>query len=730
MKLSSVLFLLLLFVTNAEAQTQPTGPRKDQGLPVRLTPVPPDASPAQIQALLNKHRNVYFSPGSYNIGTLRIKSWRKGLIWGAGRLTTNLYGKIIFEDSREVTAGNFSIHHSGGTSGSAAIAVSGSKRSEITLLSALVTSSKEAQGLQLRAEGDFRIQGCSFTGNAIGIRIDNSRARALVFGGNLQSNRIHIEQVRGHLDARAFGMQMAGGEADIVIQTPSPRGFHLVEGVRSEGSNGKNPAEVLLKVPQTPAAVNVALRANSLGSMARYADYGAAGTLVLLQNVNYLGGDDKSSVGVTVRSKGAARVLSIGNKYGLSYDAAPGPFVISSTTTVQSAGDLWMLPNQDDYARAFNEPITREGMLAAGKRVPPGLSFLSTKDGIGMPIPLFPLYMPAPYPRIRNLAELMLNVRDFGALPNDGKDDREAIQRALDSAEKGAFAPLYFPAGRYELSAPIFLDHLAGGGFWGEGSDRSVLVSTTGKGVIQSDGAGYAAFVDMGFENRPGSASKTTEFDWINNEPANKKRVNTGAALQANVFYRCRFENGGVGMAVGKNRMGDSFLLMDCIFRNQVTKGGDGAAFASEGFNALTNPIVHCQFENVDCAVLNTKGSFQFYGNRLRRIRSAALKFYTIVGDGFALVNNEMDSSAAPFIQTGHSSAKAHLLVEGVKVAPARQKLPGASYALGGSVLFLHSSFPNRTLQNGGGIGDNTLITFKTISAGASASGRAHGYLF
>ncbi len=650
------------------------------------------------------------------------------MIWGAGRLTTNLNGRIIVSGSKRMTIGNVSINNTTTEKGTTVIEVTERYLSNVTFLNALITSNKNAIGIRLRGPGSFLIQGCSFTNNDIGLSLEDNRASANVFGGNMQSNRIHIQQVKGHLDARAFGVQMNQGDADIAIQSPSPLGYHLIEGVRSEGSNGTNAEEVLVKVPQTPKAVNVVLRANSLGSMARYADYGANGTLLLLENVNYLGEDDKSSVGVTVTSKGAAKLLSIGNRYGLSYDLAPGPFVISPTTTVQSVGDLWMLPNQNDYSKSFNEPITKERMKAAGKPVPRGLSFLTTADSNKVQIPEFPLYKVAVCPRIANLNELMLNVKDFGAIPDDGKDDQEAIQRALDAAEKVAYEPIYFPSGKYELNAPLFLDHLAGGGFWGDGADKSILVSTSGNGVLTSDGAGYSTFVDIGFENKPLAQTKTTDFDWINNQSPDKKRGNTGAALQANMFYRCRFENGNIGMAVGRNRMGDSFMIIDCVFRNHTSLKGEGAAYASEGFNSLTNPLIHCLFNNVDYAVLNTKGSFNFYGNRLTNIHNAALKLFTIVGDGFCIINNEMDESPVPLVSTGHSSAKAHLLIERTRVNPSATTTIGSSYELGGSILFLHSSFPNRTISNSGSIGDNSLILYRTVAADGTISGRAHGY--
>ncbi|TXK51290.1 hypothetical protein FVR03_03515 [Pontibacter qinzhouensis] len=722
--------LLALVTVTASAQPLSTGPRKEQGKPVRLTPVPLNASPAEIQKLLDRHRNVYFRPGTYNIGTLHIKDWQRGLIWGAGRLTTTLKGNIIISGSRQVTIGNFSIINNSIGEGNAVIDVVGNKEGKVTLLNALVTG-KDGIAIRLKAPGKTIVQGCNPKSSDIGISIEHPKAIAHVFGGNIQYNRVHIQQVQGHLDARAFGMQVNKGDADIILQSPSPVGYHLIEGIRSEGNNGAKTQEKLLHVPLTKAAVNVVLRANTLGSMLQYADYNANGTLILLENVNYPGKGDNSSVGIVTGSRGAAKVLSYGNKYGLSYDEAPGPFVISSTTTVQSMGDLWMLPNKTDYKKPFNEPITKSAMQKAGKAVPSKVSFLVTADSAAVQLPVFSLYEAATLPRIANLSELMLNVKDFGAIPNDGIDDREAIQKALDAALMGGRTsePIYFPAGKYDFSEPLFLDHLAGGGFWGEGADKSVLVSTTGKGVVVSDGAGYSTFVDMGFENKPGAETKTTDFDWINAQSADKTRKKTGAALQANMFYRCRFENGRIGMAVGAHKMGDGFMIVDCVFRNNKTEKGEGAAYASENFNVLTNPLVHSFFDDVDCAVSNQKGSFNFYGNRLTNIHTAALKFYTVVGNSFAIVNNEMDASPVPFITTGHSSAKAHLLIERVSMKAAATKAKASKYTLGGSVMFLHSSFPNRTISNGGGIGDNSLILYKTAAADAQATGRAHGYL-
>ena len=50
--------------------------------------------------------------------------------------------------------------------------------------------------------------------------------------------------------------------------------------------------------------------------------------------------------------------------------------------------------------------------------------------------------------------EIVVSVRDFGAIPDDGLDDTEAIQAAIDGTDSGVIA---FEAGRYELSNVIYI---------------------------------------------------------------------------------------------------------------------------------------------------------------------------------------------------------------------------------------------------------------------------------
>jgi hypothetical protein len=50
-----------------------------------------------------------------------------------------------------------------------------------------------------------------------------------------------------------------------------------------------------------------------------------------------------------------------------------------------------------------------------------------------------------------------INIQDFGAVPNDGKDDSKAIQSAIDFAiHEGKSSLVYCPAGVCDLEQRIF----------------------------------------------------------------------------------------------------------------------------------------------------------------------------------------------------------------------------------------------------------------------------------
>ncbi len=58
-----------------------------------------------------------------------------------------------------------------------------------------------------------------------------------------------------------------------------------------------------------------------------------------------------------------------------------------------------------------------------------------------------------PIPRIEGP---VFNIQDYGARPNDGQDDTEAIQAAIDAAEDAGGGVVYFPPGTYYVEPKIY----------------------------------------------------------------------------------------------------------------------------------------------------------------------------------------------------------------------------------------------------------------------------------
>lgn len=729
------ILLLSFFITAFSASTQAAD---------RLVAIRAGSTAQEIQTILSTERNVYFAPGTYTIGTLVISNRNQGVIWGAGRMSTTLVGRIVISGS-SITLGNLTIQNPDLVAGQTMIDITGAT-SNISVVNVAayagtlfypdgvnVALKNGGTAIRMGAPGDLTIQGTHFGSSDLGLSVENGLAHVTVLGGNFQADRLHVLQTLGQLEVRAFGAQLAFGGADIEIRGPSSAGFHVIEGVRSEGNNINLSVHTFLRVPLTGQAVNVAIRSTSLIGFNRYADYNANGTLALIADANY----PQNTQVPSVTASGSAKIISYGTHFGNSYEV--GPFQLGPQVSMVSTGDLWHLPNQDNFSEHFTEPLSTAAFQAAGKTVPPGLSFTAENGTAAPSLPVIPEYRTLSFPVINNLSALMLNVTSYGAKPNDGKDDYAAIQNAINAAtaSNGISQPLYFPAGRYELSQPLVLDHGSGGGFWGEGQNKSVLVSTSGQGVLKTDGAGYMTFVDLGFENKPGAISITVDFGWRTlNSP---KYPPTGAALQGNMFYRTRIEGGIAGLAIGTQGDGSSnpgmagseFMFVESIFRNQHRSDGGGCSVLIANYNALTNSFVNSLFDNADWAMTHLAGSFTFYGDQLTRLTSGGLNTFNTVADAFPIVNVTMDSSRGVLIRGGHSAALKRILIAGTTLQPPSGGDGRATdYNEGGSVVAINFVCPGRYLANGGGIGDNTLIVNQTMGTAAYTSGRAHKYFY
>jgi hypothetical protein len=88
-----------------------------------------------------------------------------------------------------------------------------------------------------------------------------------------------------------------------------------------------------------------------------------------------------------------------------------------------------------------------------------------------LPATSAPVQPPPPPPS----STTSLNVRDFGATPNDGTDDQSALQAAIN-AGKAQHKAVYVPAGTYQHSGRLNVDGVV---VYGDGNDKSVLKGTT-----------------------------------------------------------------------------------------------------------------------------------------------------------------------------------------------------------------------------------------------------------
>lgn len=85
-------------------------------------------------------------------------------------------------------------------------------------------------------------------------------------------------------------------------------------------------------------------------------------------------------------------------------------------------------------------------------------------------------------PNTPTQADTVLDVTDYGAVPNDGQNDFNAIQQAISEARNtSGLSIIYFPPGTYDIHSRIELTHLDNNiVFQGAGSNQTTLKFTVG----------------------------------------------------------------------------------------------------------------------------------------------------------------------------------------------------------------------------------------------------------
>ena len=226
--------------------------------------------------------------------------------------------------------------------------------------------------------------------------------------------------------------------------------------------------------------------------------YHATGLLGMVANDFWIVKDDGQ--GPLIESSKAATMRTLGNMLGTTF-LAKGPFALSGGTVTISTGDLWWAGDNN-----ANLIINYQSFANAGKGVPQGVSFTSPGGTVTVPSIMSDdrKFTHFSHPRIQNLGSLFVNVKNYGAKGDGTTDDYANIMKAVaavrDSQSGGvAKQSLYFPAGRYRVSQPIFLDHWLGGGFYGDGPDQSVIVSSSEKSVFRTNSTRVHNICGTGF---------------------------------------------------------------------------------------------------------------------------------------------------------------------------------------------------------------------------------------
>jgi Right handed beta helix region len=148
----------------------------------------------------------------------------------------------------------------------------------------------------------------------------------------------------------------------------------------------------------------------------------------------------------------------------------------------------------DSVSAALVDNEAAMGRSAKPSRPPRVAPTTPTESPVASPAPVAPAPVATPalcsLPSLPAKPSIAIDVRKFGAIPDDGLDDAAAIQTALDGLQPGQW--LVFPAGTYHQSKRLVV-RTPGAILWSEGAtlhatnphDQAVMLAADGASIYQ-----------------------------------------------------------------------------------------------------------------------------------------------------------------------------------------------------------------------------------------------------
>jgi hypothetical protein len=220
--------------------------------------------------------------------------------------------------------------------------------------------------------------------------------------------------------------------------------------------------------------------------------------------------------------------------------------------------------------------------------------------------------------------ELVLNVKDYGALGDGVADDTTGLQAWLD-AIKSQKRPGYLPAGNYKITATLSLTQLIGCRIYGDST--SVHSNRNGSRIVWAGAAGGTMFLYQGVRNGmlsgfeldgAGIAGIGLDFD----------AVSGGFAAVYNQFIKMEFGRctvAGVNIAKSNFQLDESTFI-DCMFMacnssaTPVMGAGTACGVSIHDANSVWHQFRTCAWSGCDIGISSvqsgTGGHFGINGGR------------------------------------------------------------------------------------------------------------------